>query len=495
MMNKPTPRSNALMVLGTSSGAGKSWLATALCRWYAQRGLKVAPFKAQNMSNNARLAHGLNGRAGEIGSAQYFQALAARAEPEVSMNPVLLKPESDTSSQFVLMGQVNHEIGRLAWRERSAAVWPSVRGALHELQSRHDLIIIEGAGSPAEINLAASDFVNIRTAVAANARCLMVCDIDRGGAFAHLFGTHALMPDEGRSLVDGFVLNKFRGDATLLAPAPEMLQARTGVPTVAVLPMWRNHGLPEEDGVFDDSPSPVTELTRARIAIIAYPRISNLDEFEPLRTMPTVSLRWAREPADLLDCDWVVLPGTKHTHSDLHWLRAQGLDIAIKNHAAAGKPVLGICGGLQMLGTALHDPHGVESTAGSKSAGLSLLPITTAFAYDKQLTRVLTQFSNPTSHFAVLKGITFEGYEIHHGASQVATADDCVLQDTNGQAIGWQRGSVMGVYAHGMFESASVQQALFGSQAPGLEPVFDAMATYLDQHFEPGFLERFACLS
>ncbi|MFM7000403.1 MAG: cobyric acid synthase, partial [Limnohabitans sp.] len=242
---------HCIMVLGTSSGAGKSWLTTALCRHYARHGLKVAPFKAQNMSNNARVvasAHGL----GEIGSAQYFQALAAKAEPDVRMNPLLLKPEADTRSQVVLLGEVNEVLSNTPWRGRSEKVWPQIAAALDALIAENDVVVIEGAGSPAEINLMDSDIVNLRVARHAKAKCLLVTDIDKGGAFAHLYGTWALLPPEDQKRIQGFVLNKFRGDASLLAPAPAMLQALTGVPTVATLPMWWQHGLPEEDGVFDD---------------------------------------------------------------------------------------------------------------------------------------------------------------------------------------------------------------------------------------------------
>ena len=300
-----------VMVLGTTSGAGKSWLTTALCRYYARQGLKVAPFKAQNMSNNARVvgphAPPLRGslppdganfsrggpsknwpsQGGEIGSAQYFQALAARAIPDVRMNPLLLKPERDTHSQVVLMGQVNELLTNMPWRGRSASVWPVIVQALDDLRAENDVVVIEGAGSPAEINLAASDIVNMRVALHCNAACLLVTDIDRGGAFAHLYGTWALLPEAERALIKGYVLNKFRGDATLLAPAPQMLQDLTGVPTVATLPMWWQHGLPEEDGLFDDRTLTAGAVTRT-IAVIAYPRISNLDEFQPLKNVPGV---------------------------------------------------------------------------------------------------------------------------------------------------------------------------------------------------------------
>src|SRR3990167_6142724 len=297
-----------VMVLGTTSGAGKSWLTTALCRYYARQGLKVAPFKAQNMSNNARVVAG-----GEIGSAQYFQALAARAVPEVRMNPLLLKPEKDTQSQVVLMGQVNAELSRMEWRGRSASVWPVVAQALDELLQDNDVVVIEGAGSPAEINLHDSDIVNMRVALHCNAACLLVTDIDRGGAFAHLYGTWAMLDEAERKLIKGFVLNKFRGDASLLAPGPQMLQDLTGVPTVATLPMWWHHGLPEEDGFFHPLPlgegggEGVPASTAITIAVVAYPRISTLDEFQPLKNVPGIHLKWVRSPgelAGLLPSDW-----------------------------------------------------------------------------------------------------------------------------------------------------------------------------------------------
>ena len=277
-----------VMVLGTTSGAGKSWLTTALCRYYARQGLRVAPFKAQNMSNNARVVEAPSG-AGEIGSAQYFQALAAGAKPDVRMNPLLLKPERDTHSQVVFMGQVDPELTAMPWRHRSQAVWPRIAQALDSLRATYDVVVIEGAGSPAEINLSDSDIVNMRVARHCNAACLLVSDIDRGGAFAHLYGTWALLPAEEQRLIRGFVLNKFRGDAALLAPAPALLEARTGVPTVATLPMWWQHGLPEEDGVFDDR-SILPGAVRRTVAVVAYPRISNLDEFAPLKNIPGLRL-------------------------------------------------------------------------------------------------------------------------------------------------------------------------------------------------------------
>ena len=484
----------AVMVLGTTSGAGKSWLTTALCRYYARQGLKVAPYKAQNMSNNARVVAG-----GEIGSAQYFQALAARAVPDVRMNPLLLKPEKDTQSQVVLMGQVSAELSAMPWRGRSALVWPTVAGALEELMAENDVVVIEGAGSPAEINLKHSDIVNMRVALHANASCLLVTDIDRGGAFAHLYGTWAMLPPEEQRLIKGFVLNKFRGDAALLAPGPQMLQDLTGVPTVATLPMWWQHGLPEEDGVFDDRSQSTGRVTRT-VAVIAYPRISNLDEFQPLKNVPGVRLVWVRSPsqlAGLMPSDWVVLPGSKSTVADLTWLRAQGLDQAIARHAGQGGAVLGICGGLQMLGEALMDPHGIDDSPG-ETPGLGLLAVVTVFDAAKTVQHRQATFGAVGGCWSALSGVAAQGYEIHHGHTApcqgphaaMATAGD-VATAVMPNALAWQNpaGNVLGLYLHGLFEDPRVLAALFGATTPTLETVFDGLADYITQHFEPGVLD------
>ncbi|GEM88549.1 cobyric acid synthase [Meiothermus granaticius] len=456
------PKGKAIMVQGTSSGAGKSFLATALCRYYARQGVKVAPFKAQNMSNNARVVAG-----GEMGSAQYFQALAAGVTPEVRMNPVLLKPEADQKSQVILLGQPHPELSRLPWRERKARLWPVVRQALHELLNEYDLLVIEGAGSPAEINLKSSDIANMRVALEAEARVLLVTDIDRGGAFAHLYGTHLLLEETERALIKGFVLNKFRGDVRLLAPGPEQLQTLTGVPTVAVLPMWHGHGLPEEDGVFDAR----TVGRGFRVAIVIYPRISNLDEFEPLKHLPNVELSWARKPQDLDGADLIVLPGSKHTVSDLEWLRREGFETPIRRHIEQGKPLLGICGGLQMLGQAIHDPLGIESAGLHR--GLGALPLHNIFTSKKVQRPSSLELSDLKGFWKALEGLKIAGYEIHHGQSERLVA---------------QEGSVLGLYLHGLFENPEVLQRLFGV-LPNTGDVFNQLADFVGQHFEKGSLE------
>ena len=476
----------ALMVLGTTSGAGKSWLATALCRWYARQGLKVAPFKAQNMSNNARVVLGPDGQPGEIGSAQYFQALAARARPEVRMNPVLLKPERDTSSQVIVLGRVRADLAAMPWRERSELLWPFAREALRSLVAENEVVVIEGAGSPAEINLHASDYVNMRTAREAAAACLLVTDIDRGGAFAHLFGTHQLLPPDERALIRGFVLNRFRGDEALLAPGPEALQRLTGVSTLAVLPMWREHGLPEEDAMFETTAEGAADPGMT-IAVVAFPHVSNLDELQPLRHCAGVSLRWARTPAALSRVDAIILPGSKSTSADRAWMRARGLDEAIRAHVVAGRRVLGLCGGMQMLGARMLDPHGVDGD----EHGLGLLPIETEFEREKLLRPIRAAFARLESPWDALAGVSFDGYEIRHGRTRVTTSGaqpTIALRSASGEHLGWQSGSVLGIYVHGLLESPAAMRALFGADVRTLDSVFDGLADFVGPRFPPGAL-------
>lgn len=481
----------SVMVLGTSSGAGKSWLATALCRHYVRQGLKVAPFKAQNMSNNARVVAMPDGAWGEIGSAQYYQALAARAVPDVRMNPLLLKPEADTRSQAVLLGRVDAGLGALGWHERGERAWPQVAAALDALRRENDIVVIEGAGSPAEINLMATDIVNLRVARHADARCLLVTDIDRGGAFAHLYGTWALLPPADRARLRGFVLNRFRGDPTLLEPGPRQLQDLTGVPTVATLPMWREHGLPEENGVFDDR-SRAAGHVQLTVAVIAYPRISNLDEFQPLKNVPGLRLVWARTPAECAGADWLVLPGSKHTSADLAWLRAQGLDRTVATHAAAGGRVLGVCGGLQMLGEALIDPQGIDGNG----PGLGLLPLVTQFEANKTVRSAQARFGELRGNWAALSRLDVGGYEIHHGQTvphpAMLRAGHRAHEVMPGLAWQNEAGNVLGLYLHGLFEDAGVLRALFGAQARTPDEVFDGLADYIEAHFAPGVLASLA---
>ena len=479
-----------VMVLGTTSGAGKSWLATALCRWYARQGLKVAPFKAQNMSNNARVVQAFDAE-GEIGSAQYYQALAACSQPDIRMNPLLLKPERDTHSQVVLMGQVNAELTHTPWRGRSEKVWPTIAAALDSLREEFDVVIIEGAGSPAEINLMANDIVNMRVARYAQAQCLMICDIDRGGAFAHLYGTWALLGHENQALIRGFVLNKFRGDPLLLAPAPEQLKELTGIDTVAVLPMWREHGLPQEDGVFDDATATHTENTRT-IYVMSYPQMSNLDEFEVLTRISTIRLVWARLTQDLSEVsvnDWIILPGSKLTSSDLLWLKNQSLDQIILRHANQGGMVLGICGGLQMLGQVLEDPHGIDGAA----TGLGLLELKTRFEISKTVRSCEVQFTEVGAPWHALSHLSFKGFEIHHGQTTPLERIGKPQPSTHERIAGlaWQNnsGNVLGLYVHGLFENPHVLRSVLDYDGTSLDQVFDGLADFLEQHMARSLLD------
>jgi adenosylcobyric acid synthase len=457
----------------------------------------VAPFKAQNMSNNARVVAGLDGLGAEIGAAQYFQALAARVEPTVDMNPVLLKPERDTASQVLLHGRVDPALGRMGWRERSPALAAAARESLQRLAGTCDLVVIEGAGSPAEINLAPQDFVNLGTARQARElgtlNSLLVTDIDRGGAFAHLYGTWALLPADLRACLRGFVLNRFRGDAALLAPGPADLQALTGVPMAGVIPLTRGHGLPDEDGLFDAGAAGASAAGQLRVAVLCPPHISNLDEFEPLRRMPGVQLAWVRSPAELHGADWIVLPGSKQVSGDLAWLRRQGLDAAIARHAAEGRPVLGICGGLQMLGEALVDPDGHDGEAGFNGPGLGLLPLVTRYEPTKRVRRTALRFGATEGAWAPWAGIEAQGYEIHCGVT-VPHPDlppaGVALRGERGEAIGWQRGNVLGVCAHGLFESPALLRAMWGATAPALDDSFELLADLAEKHLDRALLER-----
>ncbi|MBN8505984.1 MAG: cobyric acid synthase [Burkholderiales bacterium] len=483
-----------LIVWGCSSGAGKSLLATAICRWAANQGLRVAPFKAQNMSNNARLVPTRDGGCGEIGSAQYFQALAARAPAQVDFNPVLLKPESDTASQVLVHGRVRADLGRMPWRERSHQLAQAARESFERVASAHELVVVEGAGSPAEINLAEHDFVNLGVARWARelgpTQALLVADIDRGGAFAHLHGSWALLPPDLRPLLVGFILNKFRGDAALLAPGPQQLQQLTGVPLLGVLPMLRAHGLPEEDGV--QALPPVRGAATRRVAVLAPPALSNLDEFQPLQQLASVQLVWVREPGQLAGADWIVLPGSKQVRADLAWLRARGLEAPIREHARLGRPLLGLCGGLQMLGEWLDDPLGLEGSAPGRDPGLGLLPLRTHYALPKRLLPGQLRFGCALGAWQALTGLAFEGYEIRCGHSESAAC--AVLHAADGQATGWQRGNVLGVYGHGLFEAAAVQQALFGETIPPVDLRFDELARSLEAALGSDTLHRLTAI-
>jgi adenosylcobyric acid synthase len=423
------------------------------------------------MSNNARVVQG-----GEIGVAQYLQALAARAEPDVRMNPVLVKPEGMTRSQVVVSGRPDPEISSLPWRERAPHLWPVVLRSLRSLMSEYGVIVLEGAGSPAEINLLDIDITNSRAASEADASVIIVADIDRGGAFAHLYGTWALIGDEGRRRVRGFVLNKFRGDVSLLAPAPQHLTALTGVPVIGVVP-WFQHNLPDEDG----AATPANEGDySAIVAIVRYPFASNLDEFKMLEQVAAV--RWARKPADLEGASLIVLPGSKHVAHDLAWLRSTGLDRAIVRAPQAAR-VLGVCGGMQMLGQRLHDPEGLDGAG----EGLGLLPLDTTFQRDKLTRRTTVRFTAVIEGpWRSLSGLQCQGYEIRHGHTEANSSAQVAIRD-----LGWVDGTVMGVTVHGLLEEPEVVAALFGRKpAITLDSALDSLTDVVMANLDAAFIEQ-----
>jgi adenosylcobyric acid synthase len=456
---------SAIMIQGASSWAGKSLVTTALCRLFARQGLSVAPFKAQNMSNNARVVHG-----GEIGTAQYLQALAAGIEPDVRMNPVLVKPEGEARSQVVVDGVVDHTLSRMPWPGRQRRLWPAIQNALNSLLDEFELVVIEGAGSPAEINLRQFDLVNMRVAAAADAPVLLVADIHRGGAFAHLYGTWALLDEEERARIRGFVLNKFRGDASLLSTGPTLLEGLTGVPVVGVLP-WFEHGLPDEDG----AGTPARRPGRPRVGIVRYPTASNLDEFRLLEQVAEVV--WIRAPEDGDGAVLVILPGSKHVVGDLAWLRSSGVEAAIAAHVADGKPVLAICGGLQIAGKRIEDPNGIDGSGD----GLGLLPLVTTFGRKKLTRRTTTRFTDLTPPWHSLSRLSVSGYEIRHGETTATGPAVAALPD----GLGFMHGPVLGVYLHGLLENTTVVAALMG-EAPArtLGHAFDDLADTVAEHLD-----------
>jgi adenosylcobyric acid synthase len=460
-----------LMVLGCTSDAGKSWLVTALCRWFARQGVDVAPFKAQNMSNNARVVEG-----GEIGVAQWLQARAAGVEPDVRMNPVLLKPEADTRSQVVIEGRASAELTAMPWRERGPHLWPAMVAAYDALAAEHDLVVVEGAGSPAEINL--PDLVNNRVLEHADAAALLVADIDRGGAFAHLYGTWALVPDSTRQRLAGFVLNRFRGDAGLLAPGPQRLTELTGMAAAGVVPLLR-HELPDEEGITIRAAPPGPA---PHVAVVRYPYASNLDELHLLGHVAHVRL--ATTPGDLAGADIVLLPGSKHVAADLAWLRERALDGALRVAAAAGSRILGVCGGAMMLGRRVVDPAGVEGAA----IGLGLLDHDTVMHPRKLTRRATLRFGDLPAAWSALEGVAATGYEIRNGRLVPLTSGGS--PDADAVLVSAQ-GPVLATTVHGLLEEPAVLAALFGvPPGPVLDDTFDRLADAVDEHLDTALLRR-----
>ena len=480
-----------LMVQGTSSSVGKSLLVTGLCRLFADAGVRVALFKAQNMSNNAAVTD----TGGEIGRAQWVQARAARARPRVEMNPVLLKPESDHRSQVILLGRPLGTFGYRDYRSRRDQTWPAVTASLDALRAEYDLVLIEGAGSPAETNLRDRDIVNMAVALYAQAPVLLAGDIDRGGVFAHLYGTWALVAPEERALVRGFILNKFRGDASLLTPAIDDLRRLTGVPTAGIVPWFPRHDIPEEDAVaLETRPAaPGGAWPGVDVAVVRFPRIANFDDLDPLLAEPDVRVRWVESAAEWGDPDLVILPGTKSTIADLDWMRGQGLDAALSASASRGAAVLGLCGGYQMLGTAILDPAHVES-ARERAEGLGLLAVTTAFAPEKRTAQSEARVVAGRGLLAGAEGLLVTGYEIHAGQTAPDGAADTpavALPDGTPAGVLDGGGWVAGCYLHGLLHHTELRRRVLANVAqrrgrryapappPDDEAAFDRLAAAL----------------
>ncbi len=485
-----------LMVVGTASSVGKSVLVAALCRIFRQDGVHVAPFKAQNMSNNADVTpDGL-----EIGRAQSEQAAAAGLAPRVEMNPVLLKPQGDRTSQVVVDGRPSGLLRSADFIERKRDLWSHVARALATLREEFELVVAEGAGSPAEVNLRAGDIVNMRVARHAEAVTLLVGDIDRGGVFAHLLGTLELLEPEDRALIRGFVINRFRGDPSLLTPAIEDLERRTGVPVLGVVPWLDDLRVAEEDAVALERRAPGGDASVAEdsvdIAVIHLPRIANFDDFDPFVDEPGVRLRYVSRPDDLGTPDLIVLPGTKATIADLEWLRRSGLAGAVTAAYEAGATVLGVCGGYQMLGASVRDPDGVEAEPGADVPGLGLLRMITTFAGDKSTLRVVGETTAAVGPWAEAAGTPVEGYEIHMGRT-LPIPDSAPLRPLLRIEDRWdgavsEDGRVAGTYVHGLFHNDAFRHALLASlgrrEAPAhrfdREREFDRLAQHVRSHLD-----------
>ncbi|MEV0246047.1 cobyric acid synthase [Nocardia sp. NPDC050712] len=435
----------ALLVAGTTSDAGKSVVVAGLCRMLARRGVRVAPFKAQNMSNNSVVT--LDG--GEIGRAQALQAQACGLAPSVRFNPVLLKPGSDRRSQLVVRGKAIGTVGARDYFQHRQDLRAVVAAELDSLRADYDVVICEGAGSPAEINLRATDLANMGLARAAHLPVVVVGDIDRGGVLAHLFGTVAVLEPEDQQLISAFIVNKFRGDVDLLKPGLDRLAELTGRPTLGVLPYAEDLWIDAEDSLSTIADAPVGRPRPPRgtewltVAAVRLPRISNSTDIEALACEPGVSVRWVTEPSRLADADLVVLPGSKATVADLEWLRRTGLADALRARAAAGRPVLGICGGYQMLGARITDT--VESGAGHVE-GLGLLDLDIEFAASKVL-RQVRGYGGASAGTPIPLG----GYEIHHG--RVARTGDPAWLQVEGEPEGSVHGVIWGTHLHGLMES------------------------------------------
>ena len=449
-----------IMIQGTMSNAGKSLLCAGLCRVLRQDGYRVAPFKSQNMALNSFIT----ADGGEMGRAQVVQAEAAGIAPDVRMNPILLKPTTDVGSQVIVNGQVRGNMRAMEYYRRKQEFVPEVMDAYNSLASEYDIIVIEGAGSPAEINLKDADIVNMGFAKMVDAPVLLVGDIDRGGVFAQLYGTVALLEADERARIKGTVINKFRGDKAILEPGLKTLEELCGVPVAGVIP-YVHVDIDDEDSLSERF-SRDTQRKLLDIAVIRVPRISNFTDFAPFERYGNVSVRYVTSVEELHDPDLILLPGTKSTIADLLWLRQCGLEAAIQKAASAGTLIIGICGGYQMLGTSVADPDQVEAAEVTEIAGMGLLDMDTVFRGDKVQTQTRGVFDRVTGMLENLNGLAYEGYEIHMGRSQE------VLPVLNGG------GNVYGSYIHGIFDAPGIADAILKAVCAQKRLDFSALETY-----------------
>ncbi len=449
------------MIQGTSSSAGKSLLVTAFCHYFARQGVSVAPFKAQNMSNNAAVCPG----GGEIGRAQAVQARAAGLEPGLDMNPVLIKPEADSHAQVILRGKPWDTLSARDYYHRNKILWKHITRSLDRLRDNYELVIIEGAGSPVELNLKENDIVNMAVARYARSPVWIVGDIDRGGIFSQLLGTYWLLPPEEQELVKGFIVNKFRGDRSLFADGEKILEELGEVPVTGVLPYVPDLYIPEEDAVVLETLAPVEfpESDGIEIGVVRLPRISNFDDFDPLQAEPGVRVRYLRNPDSLDGLQALILPGTKSTIGDLRWLEETGFDSAIQDFVNHGGDVVGICGGYQMLGREVRDPENVESSR-THYHGLGLLPIETIFQWEKATHRVRAVVRGGRGWMRDVEGKILQGYEIHMGQTR-GERGWLQIKERRGHAVDAldgavsEDGSIWGCYLHGIFDNQEFRRA------------------------------------
>ena len=451
-----------LMVQGTASNVGKSVLVTALCRIFRQDGFRVAPFKAQNMSLNSYVTPD----GGEIGRAQAVQADAAGVDPTVDMNPILLKPEADSRAQVVLLGKPYKVAHSTEYSQMRPQLWGIVAASLDRLRQLYDVVVIEGAGSPAEMNLKESEIVNMRVALYAQAPVLLVGDIDKGGVFASLVGTVELLEPEERALIKALIVNKFRGDTALFQSGVDFLEKRTAVPVAGIIPYFSDIHIPQEDAVALEVPRQTWEEPVLHVKIIHFPHISNFDDFDPLDRHPGVKLEYVDSVDSIGSPDLLVLPGTKTTMADLAWLRQRGLDVAIQRLAEGGTPIVGICGGYQMLGVKLEDPLGIESVQ-DEMDGLGLLPVTTVVTPIKETRRVQGEVKGGPGLLQDVAHMPIEGYGIHMGRTEGEHINSpIVILDSQDRTLGQPEGCIgpsgriMGTYIHGLFHNAALRQAI-----------------------------------